>query len=73
MGLAWIDISVDIEDENIESITFTQNGHHVTTTTTSSYQITMFDLRKAEFVATAPTEGLVVHVSHKTLHWFWSI
>ena len=62
---------MDVEDENIESIMFAHNGWHVTITTTWSYQITMFDPRKVDFVATAPTEGLVVHVSQITLNQFW--
>merc|ERR1712194_580777 len=64
MGLAsTLPIDITKEDENIESIIFSQNGYHVAITTSSSYQITIYDLRKVKCIATIPTEGLVVYGS----------
>merc|ERR1712194_172821 len=64
MGLAsTLSIDTTKEDENIESIIFSQNGYNVAITTSSSYQITIFDLRKVKCIATIPTEGLVVNGS----------
>ena len=59
---------MDVEDENIESIMFSQNGHYVAIATLSSFQIAMSDSRKVEFITTALIEGLVVHASYNALY-----
>ena len=61
MGFAWTNIRIDTKDENVESIMFSQNGHHVTIVTSWWYQTTMFDSWKVKFIGTVKTKGLVLH------------
>jgi len=47
------------EEGSITNILFSQNGYHIAVTTSSSTQISIFDLRKVKCIGTIETDGVV--------------
>ena len=70
MGFAQVIISIDMEDENIESFGFSQHRCHAAIVTSSSNKITMIGLRKVEFITDVLIEALVACAGQSMLDPF---